>query len=101
MDHDEPLPAEIDLLDEDIVNVLKHGAKGTGKGSQFTRRQLLNRSDWEGDNGWKASECKQLDDMELDNMYGPPVFPPKGATILQTIWSYIEKTDKKEISHLL
>ena len=29
-------------------------------------------------------------------MFGSPVNPPKGATILQTIWSYIQKPDKKK-----
>ena len=56
----------------------------------------MQRSDWEGKDGWKESEWKQLDEMNMDNMYGPPVFPPKGATILQTIWTYLEKPDKKK-----
>ena len=59
-DHGEPLAAKNNLSIDEIVNVLKQRAKGNGKGSQFTRRQLMNRPDWNGDNGWKASEKKQL-----------------------------------------
>ena len=34
--------------------------------------------------------------MEINQMFGSPIYPPKGATILQTIWSYIQKHDKKK-----
>ena len=96
MDQEEVLTDEHDLTDEEIVNVLKQGYKRTGKVSQFTRRQLMQRSNWEGEKGWKASKWKQLYEMDMDNMHGAPVFPPKGATILQTIRTYLEKPDKKK-----
>ena len=34
--------------------------------------------------------------MKIDQMFGSPIYPPKGATILQTIWPYIQKPDKKK-----
>ena len=48
IDQEEVLMDEHDLTDEEVVNVLKQGSKRTGKGYQFTRRQLMQRSDWEG-----------------------------------------------------
>ena len=53
-------------------------------------------SDLNGDKGWRASKQKQLDEMAMDQMFGEPVLPPKGTNILQTIWSYVQKPDKKK-----
>ena len=96
LDNDTPLEPSNDLTDEDIVKVIKSGEQGIGNGSQFTLRQLLWQPDWDASDGWRSAEHKQLDAMEIDKIFGLPTHPPKGATILQTIWSYIKKPNKKK-----
>ena len=75
---------------------MKHGHKGIGKGSQLTRLQIMQGSDWNEDNGWRASEQKEQDEMAIDQMFCEPVLPPKGENILKTIWSYVQEPDKKK-----
>lgn len=64
----------------------------TSKTTSFTRKHLKLRDDWP---EWQASEFKQLDAMERDNMFGRIVLRrdllPDHADILRTIWTYKEK----------
>ena len=98
MDNTTPFKPSLDLIDEYIVQVIKSGGHGIGKGSQFTCQQILKQPDWDTGGGWRSAEHKQLDAMEIDEMFGPPTHPPKGATILQTIWSSFKKPTRKRLT---
>jgi dUTP pyrophosphatase len=53
--------------------------KGRRRGAKLTRRKLQLRPDW---SDWKASEFKQLNQYETQQMFEEPCIPPKGANIL-------------------
>ena len=72
MDNDTPLEPYYDLMDDDIVNVLKSCGKGIVRVSKFTHQQLLQKPDWDTNNGWKYAEQKQLDAMEIETIFGAP-----------------------------
>ena len=55
--------------------------------TSFTRRKLKTLSTWDGPTGWLAAEKKQLDQFHNIKMFGPPVDPPKHATVLQPQWT--------------
>jgi Integrase core domain. len=58
--------------------------------SQFTRKQLMSRPDFE---EWKKAEFKQLDVHDSDRMFGDPCPRPPYAVVLRSIWSYAMKWD--------
>jgi hypothetical protein len=58
--------------------------------SQFTRRQLKTRDDFD---QWLDAEFKQLDRHEADGMFGEPCPRPYLAIVLRSIWSYMIKWD--------
>ena len=55
--------------------------------TSFTRQKLKTLSTWDGPSGWLAAEKKQLDQFHSIKMFGPPVDPPKHATVLQPQWT--------------
>ena len=62
----------------------------------FTRKQLLQRSDWK---EWEASEALQLDQYERQNMFSPPGPIPSDIndySILPMIWVYLIKVDGRK-----
>jgi hypothetical protein len=58
--------------------------------SQFTRRQLKTRDDFD---QWLDAEFKQLDRHEADGMFGEPCPRPYLAIVLRSIWNYMIKWD--------
>ena len=78
----------IDLeTNEPIINLLSKKRKSN---AQYTRAELKKREDWP---DWVASEFKQLDLYEMQNMFGLPVPRPKDANIINLLWAYSIKTD--------
>ena len=62
----------------------------------FTRKQLLQRSDWK---DWEASEALQLDQYERQKMFSTPGPIPMNITeysILPMIWVYLIKVDGRK-----
>ena len=55
--------------------------------TSFTRRKLKTLSTWDGPSGWLAAEKKQLDQFHNIEMFGPPVDPPRHATVLRPQWN--------------
>jgi hypothetical protein len=53
----------------------------------FTHQKLKTLSTWHGPSGWLAAKKKQLDQFHNIKMIGPPVDPPKNATILRPQWT--------------
>ena len=51
LDNNTPFEPSLYSMYEDIVQVIKSGGHGIGKGSQFTCRQLLTQPDWETGDG--------------------------------------------------
>jgi hypothetical protein len=56
--------------------------------SSFTCQKLKTPSTWSGPSGWLATEKKQLNQFHDIEMSGPPVDPPKGATVLHPKWNF-------------
>lgn len=59
--------------------------------SQFTRKQLMKRDDFE---LWREAEYKQFDTHDSDGMFGTPCPRPTNAIVLRSIWSYLLKWDE-------
>ena len=55
--------------------------------TSFTRRKLKTLSTWGGPSGWLAAEKKQLNQFHSIKMFGPPMDPPKHATVLRPQWT--------------
>ena len=55
--------------------------------TSFTCRKLNTLSTWDGPSGWLTAEKKQLDQFHNIEMFGPPVDPPKHATVLRPQWN--------------
>ncbi len=73
------------------LNTTAFGTEEEQALGSFTRRKLQHLSTWK---DWQLAEAKQLDSMEKQEMYGPAVYPPAGAIILQQHWNYsISKAD--------
>ena len=70
-----------------IINLLNKKRKNN---AQFTRPELKRRQDWK---GWEASEYKQLDLYEMQNMFGKPCRRSPHANIINLLWAYSIKTD--------
>ena len=51
-------------------------------GSQFSRKQLKVRDDWQ---EWHNSELLQLDNYEVQNMFGEPQPSPSKAKVLNLL----------------
>ena len=56
--------------------------------NKLTRKWLTQQSDWK---DWQKSEYKQLDQYELQNMFGQPEPRPTKANILTLLWTYLIK----------
>jgi hypothetical protein len=81
---------------DDLVNSTPKGIPsgeeiiGKVSTSQFTRRQLQTRDDFD---KWLDAEFKQLDRHDADRMFGEPCPRPYLAIVLRSIWSYMIKWD--------
>ena len=64
--------------------------KGKRRGIKLTRRKLMARDDW---NDWAASERKQLDQYEKQEMFGRPCPRPPNTNVLPFLWTYLIKDD--------
>jgi Reverse transcriptase (RNA-dependent DNA polymerase) len=60
---------------------------------RLTRARLKCLSTWDLWQRGEKGEFAQLDAMEKQGMYGPPVDLPKGAVLLRQHWTYIFKSD--------
>ena len=58
------------------------------RASKLTRGVLLKQDDWE---EWQQSEFIQLDQYELQNMFGDPVIISEGFAVFNLVWSYAIK----------
>jgi hypothetical protein len=54
----------------------------------LTRGVLLRQSDWD---DWQQSEFLQLDQYELQNMFGEPIAVANGSAIFNLVWTYAIK----------
>ena len=52
---------------------------------RLTRRKLLKQDNW---NNWSDSEFLQLDQYELQVMFGTPKFAEKKEAIFNLVWTY-------------
>jgi hypothetical protein len=86
----EPLPHDQLLLMMRSLNTTAFGTEKEQALGSFTRRKLQRLSNWK---DWHLAEAKQLDSMAKQEMYGPAVYPPAGAIILQQHWNYSIKAD--------
>ena len=68
--------------------------------SSFTHRKLKTLSTWDDPSGWLAAKKKQLDQFHNVKMFGPPVDPPKNATVLRPQWTSRIKTNGTQHSRL-
>jgi hypothetical protein len=50
--------------------------------TSFTRRKLKTLLTWDRPSSWLAAKKKQLDQSDNIKMFGPPVDPPRNATVL-------------------
>jgi hypothetical protein len=66
-------------------------------GSKWKQRQLCNLPCW---SEWFASEKRQLDEMDLAEMFGPPVSLTHGTVVFRTVWSYTVKHDGRKKSRM-
>ena len=57
---------------------------------KLTRRWLQQQLDWD---DWKKSEHKQLNQYQEQGTFGPPQPYPKGANLLNLLWTYLIKDD--------
>ena len=55
---------------------------------KLTRGVLLRQSDWE---EWQRSEFLQLDQYELQGMFGDPVLISNGSAVFNLVWTYAVK----------
>ena len=64
------------------------------KVSKLTRSKLHKQHDWD---EWQSSEYLQLDQYELQYMFGDPVAVEKEEAVFSLVWTYIEKVlDKRK-----
>ena len=60
---------------------------------KLTRKLLQQRPDW---NNWQESEFKQLDQYKDQDTFGEPEPRPKGANLLNLLWCYLIKDDRRK-----
>lgn len=58
------------------------------RASKLTRGVLLKQTDWD---EWQQSEFLQLDQYELQNMFGSPVIQSDSSTVFNLVWTYAVK----------
>ena len=68
-------------------------SKTVKKPKKLTRRYLQQQVDWM---DWFKSEHKQLDQYEQQQTFGPPQPYPKGANLLNLLWTYLIKDDGRK-----
>lgn len=75
-----------------IIHKLNTGIipKGRRQGVRLTRKKLMTQSDWD---EWAASETKQLDQYETQEMFSKPCPLPKNTNVLPFLWTYLVKDD--------
>ena len=56
--------------------------------NKLTRRKLKETNEWP---HWNTAEFKQLDQYEQQETFGPPCPLPKGANVLNLLWTYVYK----------
>ena len=59
-------------------------------GKFFTKKQLMNRTDWE---DWRKSQWKQVDQYETQGMFGDPQELPSSSGASFMHWTYCMKMD--------
>jgi hypothetical protein len=82
-----------DELDDAGTYELVHHIRGKATPDElaldsFTRRKLKQLPIWD---LWLASEWKQLDTHQKQEVFGVPCPAPPGATVLRSHWNYIIK----------
>lgn len=60
---------------------------------KLTRRYLVTQTDW---SEWRSSEAKQLQQYEDQGTFGDPEPYPKGANLLNLLWTYNIKDDGRK-----
>lgn len=61
---------------------------------KLTRGKLLQADDWD---DWEKSEWKQLDQYELQNMFGDPTEVDSDGAVFNLVWTYVVKElDKRK-----
>jgi deoxyuridine 5'-triphosphate nucleotidohydrolase len=97
--HDDPptdLPEDDSKLLDNLKSLIVHKVESTDlakKRGKLSRRILMECSDWE---DWEKSEHKQLDQYDAQNTFGPPQSLPKGANVLNLLWTYLIKDDGRK-----
>ena len=75
-----------------IIHKLQAGIipKGRRRGARLTCKKLQKQDDWD---DWAASETKQLDQYETQEMFSEPCPLPKNANVLPFLWTYLIKDE--------
>ena len=84
------------ILPRHVIRKLKtiiKTSKPIKKPKKLTRRYLQQQQDWL---DWFKSEHKQLEQYEQQNTFGPPQPYPKGANLLNLLWTYLIKDDGRK-----
>ena len=93
---DEHLTDDNRKILENLHQIIAHkldSTELTKRRTKLSRRKLQQCSDW---NDWLQSEHKQLDQYHDQNTFGQPQFLPKGANVLNLLWTYLIKDDGRK-----
>ena len=80
-------------LPKHVIKAIKFAIKSVSnvrKPKKLTRRWLKEQLDWD---DWRQSEFKQLNQYEHQNTFSEPMPYPKGANLLNLLWTYLVKDD--------
>ncbi len=87
---------DVKLLPRHVVAKLKlivNKVAPVKRPKKLTRRYLIEQPDW---NDWRLSEHKQLQQYDDQKTFGPPQPYPKGANLLNLLWTYMIKDDGRK-----
>ena len=94
--NDDELTEENKQILEELHDLIAHNIDSTEltkRRTKLSRRKLKECSDWD---DWFKSEHKQLDQYHAQNTFGPPQDLPKGANVLNLLWTYLIKDDGRK-----
>ena len=84
------------ILPRHVIRKLQHvikSSKTPKKPKKLTRRYLQQQEDWL---DWWKSEHKQLEQYQEQNTFSKPQPYPKGANLLNLLWTYLIKDDGRK-----
>ena len=81
---------------EDLHGLIAHKVDSlelTKSRAKLSRRKLKECTDWD---DWQQSEFKQLDQYHAQDTFGEPTTLPRGANVLNLLWTYLIKDDGRK-----